>query len=72
MKIDKKVPIPDRFKKGENYKVIAKMKKGDSVFFDNSKTKEARRFIGCAYNTFRKWQFCSRSTDEGIRVWRIN
>lgn len=71
MKIDKKVPIPDRFNRSENAKVIAKMKIGDSVFFSNKDIKIGRRFIGCAVQTFRKWRFTTRTTNEGIRIWRI-
>jgi hypothetical protein len=71
MKIDKKVPIPEKGNRSENAKVIEKMKIGDSVFFDSGNRVEAARFLGCAVNTFRKWKFTSRTTHEGMRIWRI-
>lgn len=70
IKIEKKVPIPERYiHRSEHYNTIAKMKVGDSVFFDNPK--EANKFIGCCIATFRKLKFTRRTSDKGIRIWRI-
>lgn len=69
MKIDKKIPVPEFRKRSEHFQTIAKMKIGDSVFFDNPK--EANRFYGCCIQTFRKWRFTRRTQDDGIRIWRI-
>jgi hypothetical protein len=71
MKIEKKIPIPPLKKGGEDYKIIAKMKIGDSVFFENNNLARGRRFVGCAWQSFRDKRFTTRTTNEGMRIWRI-
>jgi len=71
MKIDKKIELPERFRKSNNQLLIEKMKIGDSVFFKHTEFIESRRFYHCCVQTFRKWKFTQRTTNEGTRVWRI-
>jgi hypothetical protein len=70
MKIDKKIPIPDFRKRSDYWTIIAKMKVGDSVFFNDRK--EANRFYGCCHNSFRKWEFTLRTFNNGTRIWRTS
>jgi hypothetical protein len=70
MKIEKGMPIPEKRK---NRSKFADMEVGDSVLDTKTKTINQSVVFKVAgvYGKRSGKRFCSRVTDDGVRIWRV-
>lgn len=66
-KIEKRVPIPPPYGT-TNYQILDKMKKGDSVLWESGSQAPLRHAMRLRFG---KGGYTIRTTEEGVRVWRI-
>ena len=66
IKIEKGIPIPERSKYP-----FAEMKPGDSIFIPGKKANQLSLATHTQKLRAKGWRFCSRTVDDGARVWRI-
>jgi hypothetical protein len=68
--IESDVPVPDTEKTSYPF---ARMKVGESVFFERMDGYQRRRASSAAYAVGNRkgWKFSSRTADGGLRIWRI-
>lgn len=76
IKIDKNVPLPKNATKKTKYPFGELKEVGESFLACTESTVKKQASIASCANAWagrheRSWKFTARSTDEGIRVWRI-
>ena len=71
MEIEKNIQPPELTRGRPSKYPFSKMDVGDSVFFDGATIGGAEYKAAIGYGRSRGWKFCVRTSDGGLRVWRV-
>jgi hypothetical protein len=73
-KIEKNIPLPDKYRKDDLWYYFSKMKKKDSVQFSNTYSRKQMRVASgtcCSYSRSHGGKFAVARYKGGVRIWRV-